>query len=128
MIMQARSHNLGRIFLHFLLILQEVHAKCPFSCISCKKIVKILHAKLASISCKISCKITVILQEILQDIKISHLARSLYPAEYLAIQSCKMLLLEDMSSYTFLRHFFANPTRNLKILYNKLTASTMHLK
>ena len=37
------------------------------------------------------------LQEILQDIKISHLARSLYPAEYLAIQSCKMLLLEDDS-------------------------------
>ena len=47
MIMQARSHNLGRIFLYFLLILQDVHAKCPFSCISCKKIVKILHAKLA---------------------------------------------------------------------------------
>ena len=46
-IMQARSHNLGRTFLYFLLILQDVHAKCPFSCISCKKIVKILQATLA---------------------------------------------------------------------------------
>ena len=46
-IMQARSHNLGRTFLYFLLILQDVDAKCPFSCISCKKIVKILHATLA---------------------------------------------------------------------------------
>ena len=102
MIMQARSHNLGRIFLYFLLILQDVHAKCPFSCNILQENSENLACKTCKIfiSCKNSCKILIILQEILQDIKISHLARNLYPAEYLAVQSCKMLLLEDMSIVT----------------------------
>ena len=105
-IMQARSQrtyfsvflaDLARrprkmfVFLH---ILQENSENLASN--TCKKTCKIF------ISCKKSCKITIILQEILQGIKISHLARSLYPAEYLAIQPCKMLLLEDMSSHTLL--------------------------
>ena len=82
-IMQARSHNLGRTFLYFLLILQDVHAKCPFSCISCKKIVKILQATLARKLARFY-----FLQEILQDHY--YLARNF--ARYKNLTSCKKLV------------------------------------